>query len=726
MGACCPLAVFPATHAGRGYRGPAGAGLAGAARPAAVYEPALRVVPGRPAAGGSTAFQVLVRVEPPDCMAPTPSDIVCVIDTSTSMGDEAVMRDVSGQREAHGFSLLDIAKHGLRTVIHTLGPNDRLAIVSFHAVANVVLPLTRMNARGRRLAQRSLDRLVADGGTILWSGLEKGLDVCRAGAGDAAWLCRSPWSPPRLAHLMLLTDGMTVWREEVIPNLKDYARKCGGVPCTVNTFGFGCQIDSPLLAELAHECSGTFSFIPDPGFVGTVFVNTISNLLTTMARDAYLTVEAQAGARIVQVVGLPDAVESSGDARVRVKLGTLQIGQPRDVTLQMAAGAAPGPPGVVARLEYAGPGRMRCVAAAAGSGEGGGGEGPPGGGPPEAHLRDLEVQLWRGAFVGLLARVLPAMQCSIGYCGMPVPDSTQQAALQAAKDLAEGIAASSCAEHAHAIALLSDVQGQVLEALSQKSALSRWGIHYLHSLLCAHWAQQCNNFKDPGVQVYGGELFHRLQDVADDIFNNLPAPTPSRGNVLKAELPAAGRRWTAPLLSMASYNNPAVLCIEGASLAQLADGTLVRVDGLCKGDRVAGPCGAAATVVCVVQTKCHAGWAELVEVADCAWVTPHHPVLVEGAWRLPASLACPRLVRPCRAVFSFVLAGAPALLVGGVPCIALGHGLKEGAARHPYFGTQHVLEDLARLPGFGTGLVEMGEGTVAMRDSRTGLVCGLS
>ena len=31
----------------------------------------------------------------------------------------------------------------------------------------------------------------------------------------------------------------------------------------------------------------------------------------------------------------------------------------------------------------------------------------------------------------------------------------------------------------------------------------KWGRHYLPSLARAHLLQQCNNFKDPGVQGYG-------------------------------------------------------------------------------------------------------------------------------------------------------------------------------------------------------------------------------
>ena len=37
----------------------------------------------------------------------------------------------------------------------------------------------------------------------------------------------------------------------------------------------------------------------------------------------------------------------------------------------------------------------------------------------------------------------------------------------------------------------------------------------------------CTNFKDPGIQAYGGNLFKTLQDSIDTIFIKLPPPQPS-------------------------------------------------------------------------------------------------------------------------------------------------------------------------------------------------------
>jgi len=36
-----------------------------------------------------------------------------------------------------------------------------------------------------------------------------------------------------------------------------------------------------------------------------------------------------------------------------------------------------------------------------------------------------------------------------------------------------------------------------------------------------------NNFKDPGVEHFGGEQFNKFVELADDIFVSMPPPTPT-------------------------------------------------------------------------------------------------------------------------------------------------------------------------------------------------------
>jgi len=234
---------------------------------------------------------VLVKVKTPQGETPTPVDICCIIDISGSMGATATIQNAQGQTESHGLTLLDVAKHGVRTVIKTLGPNDRLCLVAFDDSVDLILDITVMDEEGQRKAEKELDKLFDRGATDIWRGLEKGLVVLR--------LCAEVGGN-RLAHIMLLTDGQTMSAPQVIPNLEAYKSKYERLPCTVNTFGFGYNICSPMLVSIASSGSGTYSFIPDAGFVGTVFVNTMITFLSLLPLMFTLILQQRVSQRFFQ------------------------------------------------------------------------------------------------------------------------------------------------------------------------------------------------------------------------------------------------------------------------------------------------------------------------------------------------------------------------------------------------------------------------------------------
>jgi len=262
---------------------------------------------------------VLVEVEPPAGLQRVPVDICMVVDISGSMGNTAQIQSSTGQVESHGLNLLDIAKHGVRTIIEMLGEKDRISIVWFDDQAGLALPLTAMNADGKKKANEAVSGLHVAGGTDIWRGLECGLNAFKA-------------DPDRMAHLMLLTDGQTCNRESVMSNLREYQQKFEQLPCTISTFGFGYNIDSQLLVDLATFGSATYSFIPDSGFVGTVFVHTLSNLLVTFAREVVVQLEAT-DCEIRDVRGHYGMEKTCEGARV--KLGTMQYQQRRSLVVMV-------------------------------------------------------------------------------------------------------------------------------------------------------------------------------------------------------------------------------------------------------------------------------------------------------------------------------------------------------------------------------------------------------
>jgi len=70
------------------------------------------------------------------------------------------------------------------------------------------------------------------------------------------------------------------------------------------------------------------------------------------------------------------------------------------------------------------------------------------------------------------------------------------------------------------------------------------------------------------------------------------------------------------------------------------------------------------------------------------------------------------------------------MIINGVQCVTLGHRLQSDAVvTHPYFGSDRVLNDLAQIKGYASGLVQLGSVSnakgVLIRDPLTCLVTGL-
>ena len=72
-------------------------------------------------------------------------DICCCIDVSGSMKALAEYESTAtGKMVNDGMSMLDIVKHAVKAVMFTLGPEDRLSVVTFAGKAFNTIPLTSM------------------------------------------------------------------------------------------------------------------------------------------------------------------------------------------------------------------------------------------------------------------------------------------------------------------------------------------------------------------------------------------------------------------------------------------------------------------------------------------------------------------------------------------------------------------------------------------------------
>jgi hypothetical protein len=235
-------------------------------------------------------YFINISVTTPDLVIEdhVPSDLVLIIDISGSMNNNAV--PPGSETASINITLLDLVKHATKTIIETLAPYDRLALISFSNQAEIVLNFTFMTSVGKHLAKTCLGNMQADGMTNIWDGLYTGLETRHLSESFQF----------RNSAILLLTDGEPNINPPrgIIPMLERYKEKHNGkMSGVINTFGFGYSLDSTLLRYISNVGNGMYAFIPDSGFVGTTFVNALANTLTTVIPSSELVINASPNIR---------------------------------------------------------------------------------------------------------------------------------------------------------------------------------------------------------------------------------------------------------------------------------------------------------------------------------------------------------------------------------------------------------------------------------------------
>mmetsp|Transcript_98642 Transcript_98642/g.318094 ORF Transcript_98642/g.318094 Transcript_98642/m.318094 type:complete len:1066 (-) Transcript_98642:431-3628(-) len=638
---------------------------------------------------------VMVSAKVPESAMRAPADICCVIDISGSMGAPATYETEYGKVQDDGLSVLDIVKHATKTVLKALQDGDRLALVAFNDKAHTVLDLTAMTTQGQEEALEVLDNLSPNYETNIWGGILAAMEALRAG-------CADPTMANRQRAILLLTDGQPNLRPPRghVTELRDYMDTHPNFTCQLNTFGFGYNLDSELLLALAKEGNGTYAFIPDAVIVGTTFVNSVANLLSTLSQCATLNLMPRGGAVFTGPVlgGFAEQNESWGKA---VSLGPLQYGQSREVVvpLRMPPFSADSHPSCQPYLEIVltyprASGSVGRVCATA---------------KDRTSTADAVVALCRADAV-----------TTGNFAIQSASKNEGQHAVQAVKQLCARLETSTAAlsrsigageTDGRLSALQGDTDGRMSKALRGKDRFNRWGKHYLRALMRSHQLQVCTNFMDPGLQPYGGALFRSLREVGDQIFLSLPPP--ARRAVTTTNCSAsASTTTTTPAPNMTTYYAGAGGgCFAPSSIVRRIDEVgceqPIAIRHVRAGDSVRVADGGVALVRCVAEIargRCK----QIAALPSGLRITPRHPVRIDGRWQLPQDLADVCLSACSEGcVFNVLLDRCHVVMVDDVECATWGHGLEGDVIGHPFFGTDRVVDALSALPGWGEGFVQV-------------------
>lgn len=556
----------------------------------------------------------------------------------------------------------------------------------------------------------------------------------------------------RRKTLLLLTDG----QPNVFPpkghlaELREYKDKYPDFSMSLNTFGFGYNLDSELLLSLAAESGGTFAFIPDAVIVGTTFVNSISNALSTFTQTATLSLCPSGNAKFAgNVIGFGKATvgstaaatnndstssavsdENNGTEAITpcvteeswgraVNLGPLQLGQTREVVVPMS-GFKSGKQFIEAVLTF-----------------------PQVVGAKTKKFSSARVCGSTASFTSTLDASVGSLRSEVVANGWhAIREATSNKGKRAVTridKLATDLKQRSLAlkkkhnlgsEDGRTAALRGDLEGRLAKALQGQDRFNRWGKHYLRALTRAHQVQQCTNFMDPGLQVYGGEKFRENRDAGDAIFLSLPAPkrnVAKSSNFTQSMTVGSSARNRSPSPNMATYyGGCGGGCFSGSCFVDKVhasgDEARIPLKNVKAGDSVKVADGTSAKVVCVVRIARAKGKDLVIFDNSGLMITPRHPIhvsdVIKTRWRLPIDLA--GVEKGVTAVeqsedhyvYNLLLEeGKHSLLVNNVSCATWGHGLSGEGIEHAFFGDYNKVSNALRIyPGYKYGFVSLDKG----------------
>ncbi len=236
-----------------------------------------------------------------------PTDLIVVLDRSGSMA---------------GLPLQH-AKAAVRELISQLGNEDRFALVSYASGARLTIPLSEASLAARDRWQTALDRVRAQGGTNMASGL----DLASSTLARSRQAGRAP-------RILLLSDGHANEGDHSLAGLSARAGAAVAGEYVLSTVGVGQGFDESLMTALADAGTGNFYYVQNLEGIAQVFTGEFAAARKTVASLVAVRIEPGAGVHVVDAAGYP--LERTGGA-VQFRPGSLFAGQERRIWLTLRA-----------------------------------------------------------------------------------------------------------------------------------------------------------------------------------------------------------------------------------------------------------------------------------------------------------------------------------------------------------------------------------------------------
>ena len=622
-----------------------------------------------------------------------PVIIIGVIDVSGSMSERATPYNPAGEND--GFSRLDLVKHSIATIQKSLQPGDSLAIITFSSEARLVLDITEVSTN-ERLITSSIDTLVPSGMTNIWAGLKIAID-----------LANSQDNKSHNISIMLLTDGVANINPPrgVLATFETYFKPMHG-KFSIHTFAYGYDVDSSLVSQIAAMSQGVFGYIPDGTMVGTVFINTMSAILSTVYNDVMI-----------------ECLRTSTSQTEHIYLGSILYGQPR--TLLIPYESANGAPDYF-NLSY---NHGLCLKVQCSS------------------AREIVSPILDNHIINMIVK--DELTKFLLYCSLLTKYTSE--AVSRLEAMISQFLDYSTNENSFISDIISDCcdedpnKGQIGKSIANQKWFDKWGQHYMKSITSAFRQEWCLNFKDLGPQHFTSSTFALLREKIESIFLGIKPPSPSIQAItqdasLYHQSMASGASYVSSSTLMPtytsipqSYYNQSGGCFTGNWNVMLANGMTKYVKDIVPGDVVISNDSSSgrATITHIIRLQVSDPFI-MCSPYGLVGITPWHPFWktnsdLQRDWEFPVQNLSKNsfYIQAGEYMYDFIIdQGFSVALEGGYNVACLGHGCQESdIITHEYFGTQRIIDDLKDHEDWTTGYITLNEWRFVRY--MTGIVCKL-
>ena len=573
---------------------------------------------------------VNMTITPKKIESRKPILLISLIDVSGSMLSSA-SNELKGNEEAN-FTRLSLVKHSLKTVTSTLSNDDLMCLITFNSKAVMKLEATKTDEQGKKEIFTKIENMKASGSTNIWDALRLGILVSQRYNNYSTCL-------------MLFTDGEPNINPPmgIVPSLKEVISAVPNVDFTISTFAFGYQVDSKLMEEISKIGNGIYGYCPDCTMVGTIFVNFMSNILTTIESTIKIEVKNQNQNfnKIFEIGGLYSGIS-------RHQGFYLDKNDFKNTEINL----------------YLGKEKKKSI----------------NGIDLTEKNDDIMDQYFRFRLIKILEEIIESN------------NKNNENSFQKVKLLFDEINKIEKKTEFMKNLLIDLIDddanhGQVEKAIKEEY-YKKWGLNYLLSFLRFHIVEQCGNFKDQSLKFYSNEDFEKMQKNGNKIFISLPAPENDYDK---------GSNISQTNFTQLCYNAYGG-CFTGNAFVEMNKGNKKKVKDLRKGDILLN----GAEVLCVVENKINK--VENVVCINDVCFSLYHPIEIKGKWVFPCQ--CFKVEKKfIDSWFNLVLKNKHEIELNGIKAITLGHNRTEGILKHPYFGTKKVIEALMKYDTYKKGYI---------------------